>query len=252
MIRGVPEQLAQKICRFHTAGAWSLFRQNVSTHDVERQIQLRFVFRRVFRKYRAQPSDIGVVGFMLRGDPPAGYGDDIHLFDVGRLAGNGGQFLSAFCGFDRARFRPRDQPSNHFVQIVDLETRAVVAGRHHRDSPLRHRRIGIKRRSLQETALRFARPEGMQLRHALVEELLRFGVRSRDRKVYLALAGENLRGQRGRDSAGRRDAQIAAGFLGLSGGQTNCQQHEKYLAHSFILAQRGLFVRAGFSWRKYP
>ncbi len=101
-----------------------------------------------------------------------------------------------------------------FGELVDLMARAIVATRNHRDAPPRHRRVGIELRGLQEAAFGFGRPEGMQLRESLIEELLRLRIRGGDRHVDVlgALAGHQMRGQSGRSAAGRGNTEVGRGF----------------------------------------
>ena len=134
-----------------------------------------------------------------------------------------GTWLNSTAFFAAARAREvagGDLLAEERAERVDLETRPPVAGGHHRDAPLRHGRRRVERGGLQETALRLARPEGMHLRQALVEELLRFGIGGRDRQVHRSHAGQDFRGQRRRERARRRRAIVGALRRLGRGGET--------------------------------
>ena len=80
-------------------------------------------------------------GSLASGSRRAAIGGDVQLLQVGRLAGH----LAQFDGLLRRRARARRGrrgtacPATCGLQ-VELEARTPVAGRHHRDAPLRHRR----------------------------------------------------------------------------------------------------------------
>ena len=223
MIGRCLEQVAQNLNRFHRARPWGLIGKLVAAHQMQRQIRARFDLIGIFVRDRAQARDVVIVG-MMRSRIPARYDRrNIHLFQIGGFARNCRQFLGLIGRFDRPRLRlQRIALAERLVVAIQLEARPVVAGRDHRHAPPRHRRVRIEFGGLAEAALRFQRPERMQLRYALIEKLLRLRVRCSDREMYLALAGHKLGGQLRRYSAGRRRAGVP--LLGLRGQQAGSHQ----------------------------
>ncbi len=68
--------------------------------------------------------------------------------------------------------RSRRSRAASTVRITkQLERRAVVAGRAERDAPVGHRHVLVELERLRAGALRLLEPEGVNLRHALKEEL---------------------------------------------------------------------------------
>ena len=75
-----------------------------------------------------------------------------------------------------------------FARIADqLERRAIVAGRTHRNAPVGHGHVGVERRRLQKRSLRFEEPERVHLRDALIEELPRLLGRGGHRHVVVPI-----------------------------------------------------------------
>ena len=160
------------------------------------------------------------------------------LLEVGRLARNLAQ-LDGLLRRDRARARWRggDLLAEERAEGVDLESRPPVAGGYHGDAPLRHGRRRVERGGLQEAALRFARPERVHLRHALVEELLRFGAGGGDREVHGSHAGQELGGQRGSERARRRRAIVAALRRLRHGGESESESRANFMDGSPVGAR---------------
>ena len=188
-------------------GARRLFvGQGEAAHDHQREIELRLHFVGVRGQQSAHAFDERFFGILGIGIAARGDGGDVQFLEVGGLAGYLAQFDGFLGGNPRARSGGRHGLSEEGAERIDLEARAPVAGSHHRDAPLRHRRGGVERGGLQEAALGFARPEGVHLRDALIEELLRFRAGGGDREVDGAHAGQEFRGQGRREGARRRRA----------------------------------------------
>ena len=160
------------------------------------------------RQQRAQALHESLLGIFGVGIAARGDGRDVHLFEIGGFPWRLAQFHRLRGGCARARCRGSHLLAEERVEGIDLESRTPIAGRHHGDAPIRHGRGWVQRGGLQKAALRLARPERVHLRHALVEESLRFGARRGDGQMYRSHAVQNPGGQRGRQRARRRSAVV--------------------------------------------
>ena len=227
MLRRLGQQAAQNRHRLRAARRRRLLlRQRESAHDHQGQIEFGLHFARMRRQQCAHPFDEGLLGILGIGIAPRRDGGDVHLLQIGRLAWDLAQLHRLLRRQPRARRGRRHLLAEECAECVDLESRPPIAGGYHGDAPVRHGRRRVQRGSLQEAALRLARPEGMHLRHALVEELLRLGVGGRDRQMHRPHAGQDLRGQRGRERARRRRAVVAALRLLGRGGKSESHKSE--------------------------
>ncbi len=172
MIRRVDQKLAQDGDGFHRIGARRMVGQLEPAHQVQREVRARFYFFGIFRDDRAQAFDIGVVRIPGPRHAPRRDGGDVQLFETGGFPGDLAQLDSFFGGDFGASTGSALGVS--VGGVFKLMTRPIISGRDHRDAPPRHGRSGIERGSLQKAAFGFDRPEGVQLREALIEKLLSF------------------------------------------------------------------------------
>ena len=124
--------------------------QRKPAHDHQRQVELRLHFVRILREQRAHAGDECLFRILRGRIAASGHGGDVQLLQIGGLSRDGAQFDRLLRGGARARHRRRSLLPGDRLQQIDLEARTPVAGGHHRDAPLRHRRGGVERGGLQE------------------------------------------------------------------------------------------------------
>ena len=185
-----------------------------------------------FATIARRPLDEGVVA----AGPAGNDGLDIEPLEFGCLFRNRCQFAGALCGIRGPGIR-----SDAVVAVQQLKTGAEIARRCHRDSPLRHRGLGIEFGRLAEGSLRLDKPERVHLRHALIKELLRVGTSGGDWEVNGAHAVHQLRGQRGGVLRRLRSARVTTGFVRtLRGDSTDAIEttRRSFMAHPLSVGGR--------------